>query len=98
MNFLAGLSILVTRSEPEAFWLLARLVEDLCPQYYAPNLIGVMVDARVFAQLAGVHVPDVGRWLYIGDQRKILRILVPNLTFLVAFWLFFLAVVKKKKI
>ena len=60
MNFLAGLAILVTRTEEESFWILSRLVEDMCPQYYAQNLIGVQVDARVFSQLASVHVKELG--------------------------------------
>jgi hypothetical protein len=33
MNFLAGTLLLVARSEEEAFWLLAVMVEDLFPEY-----------------------------------------------------------------
>jgi Ca2+-binding EF-hand superfamily protein len=59
MNFLAGTLLLVQRSEEEAFWLLGCLVEDLFPEYYARNLLGVQIDAKVFMQFMNVHLREL---------------------------------------
>lgn len=59
MNFLAGTLLLVQRSEEEAYWLLGCLVEDLFPEYYAKNLLGVQIDAKVFMQFMNVHLREL---------------------------------------
>jgi hypothetical protein len=51
MNFVAGMLLLVTKDEDKSFWLLKTLLEDILPDYYSPNLPGLMTDVKVFTQL-----------------------------------------------
>jgi len=40
LNFVAGFLLLVLPSEETAFYALVRIVEELCPGYYAASLQG----------------------------------------------------------
>lgn len=51
LNFVAGLLLLVAKEEEKAFWLLKALVERLLPEYYGPDVPGLITDVRVFAEL-----------------------------------------------
>ncbi len=46
LNFVAGL-LLCVAEEDIAFWLLATLVEDICPNYHSPNMAGLKIDLMV---------------------------------------------------
>ena len=43
--------------EEEAFWCLTQIVEVLLPLDYYPNLLGVLVDLRIFQQLMRDQLP-----------------------------------------
>lgn len=45
--------------EEEAFWSLTQIVEVLLPLDYYPNLLGVLVDLRIFQQLMREQLPQL---------------------------------------
>ncbi|XP_063599754.1 growth hormone-regulated TBC protein 1-A-like [Penaeus indicus] len=51
LNYIAGLLLIITKDEESTFWLLNALVEDLLPQYYTPDMIGVLTDIKVLESL-----------------------------------------------
>ena len=51
MNYVAGLLLLVTKDEENAFWLLKTLIETILPDYYAPSIPGLITDVRVLSDL-----------------------------------------------
>lgn len=51
MNYIAGLLLIVTRDEEETFFLLRALAEKILPEYYGPNIPGLITDVRVFAEI-----------------------------------------------
>ena len=51
MNYVAGMFLLVTKSEDKAFWLMKTIIEDILPDYYSPNLPGLLTDIKVFTHL-----------------------------------------------
>ena len=48
---MAGLLLLVTKDEENAFWLLKALTDKILPDYYAPNIPGLITDVRVLSEL-----------------------------------------------
>ena len=59
MNYVAGLLLLVTKDEESAFWLLKTLAERILPDYYAPNIPGLITDVRVLSELIKTKCPAV---------------------------------------
>ena len=59
MNYVAGLLLLVTKDEENAFWLLKCLIEKVLPDYYAPNIPGLISDVRVLSELIKTKCPQV---------------------------------------
>ncbi len=51
LNYVAGLLLLVTKDEEKSFWILKTLVEDILPDYYSPDLPGLLTDMKVLSQL-----------------------------------------------
>ena len=51
LNYVAGMLLLVTNDEEDAFWLLKALTEDLLPNYYAPDIPGLLTDVKVLEEL-----------------------------------------------
>lgn len=51
LNYVAGMLLLVTNNEEDAFWLLKILTEDLLPNYYAPDIPGLLTDVKVLEEL-----------------------------------------------
>ncbi|XP_047486440.1 growth hormone-regulated TBC protein 1-A-like [Penaeus chinensis] len=51
LNYIAGLLLIIAKDEESTFWLLNALVEDLLPQYYTPDMIGVLTDIKVLESL-----------------------------------------------
>ena len=52
MNYVAALLLLVMKTEEEAFWMLAVLLENiLFHDSYSENLYGCHVEQRVFKDL-----------------------------------------------
>ncbi len=61
LNYIAGLLLLVTKSEENTFWLLKILVEQILPDYYGPTMEGVVVDIDVLGELVRLKAPAVHR-------------------------------------
>ncbi len=59
MNYIAGLLLLVTRCERSTFFLLRALAERLLPEYYGPNVPGLITDVRVFSAVLRSKSPRV---------------------------------------
>lgn len=68
MNYVAALLLLVMKSEEEAFWMLAVLLEDiLVKDCYTDDLSGCRVEQRVFRDLLEKNCPRLATHLdYIG--------------------------------
>lgn len=61
LNYVAGLLLLVTRDEEKSFWLLKCLTDDLLPQYYGPDISGLLTDVKVLARIIRIKSPAVYR-------------------------------------
>ena len=48
---MAGMLLIVTRDEEKSFWIMKTLLEELLPDYYSPNLPGLLTDFKVFTHL-----------------------------------------------
>ncbi|CAK9822449.1 Growth hormone-regulated TBC protein 1-A [Anthophora retusa] len=59
LNYIAGLLLLVTKSEETAFWLLKVLIEKILPDYYTPTMDGLLIDIDVLAELVKIKMPDI---------------------------------------
>ncbi|KOX77093.1 Growth hormone-regulated TBC protein 1-A [Melipona quadrifasciata] len=59
LNYIAGLLLLVTKSEETAFWLLKVLIEKILPDYYTPTMDGLLTDIDVLAELVKMKMPDI---------------------------------------
>ncbi|XP_046616762.1 growth hormone-regulated TBC protein 1-A-like isoform X1 [Neodiprion virginianus] len=59
LNYIAGLLLLVTKSEETAFWLLKILIEKILPEYYTPTMDGLLTDIDVLSELVRIKMPDV---------------------------------------
>ncbi|XP_058802813.1 growth hormone-regulated TBC protein 1-A [Phymastichus coffea] len=59
LNYIAGLLLIVTKSEETAFWLLKILIDKILPEYYTPTMKGLLTDIDVLAELVRIKVPDV---------------------------------------
>lgn len=51
LNYIAGLLLLVTKSEETAFWLLKVLIDKILPDYYTCTMDGLLTDIDVLAEL-----------------------------------------------
>ncbi|PNF31918.1 Growth hormone-regulated TBC protein 1-A [Cryptotermes secundus] len=61
LNYIAGLLLLVTKSEDTTFWLLKVLVERIFPNYYTRTMDGVITDIDVLDELIRLKIPEVHR-------------------------------------
>ncbi|GAB1868972.1 Growth hormone-regulated TBC protein 1-A [Camponotus japonicus] len=59
LNYIAGLLLLVTKSEETAFWLLKVLIDKILPDYYTRTMDGLLTDIDVLAELVRIKMPDV---------------------------------------
>lgn len=57
MNTLAGWLLLALGSEENAFWILCAIAENVCPNYYTQNMIGCLIDMRIFKELLDEKFP-----------------------------------------
>ena len=58
MNFIVG-KLLEQMGEEEAFWTLAMLIETFLPVDYYCNMVGVLIDQKVFKHLAQDFLPEL---------------------------------------
>jgi hypothetical protein len=54
-------------NEEEAFWTLVQLVEVYLPLDYYSNLLGVLIDLKVFKDLMGKRLPKLCKHLEEQD-------------------------------
>ncbi|XP_071527959.1 growth hormone-regulated TBC protein 1-A-like [Panulirus ornatus] len=64
LNYIAGLLLIITKEEECTFWLLNALMEDLLPEYYTPDMVGVLTDIKVLEALVKERAPLV--WKHIN--------------------------------
>lgn len=66
LNYVAALLLLVMKTEEEAFWMLAVLLENvLVSDCYTTNLSGCHVEQRVFKDLLTKKCPRLFSFLYV---------------------------------
>lgn len=67
LNFIAGMLLLTTEDEEVTFWLLHVLVEKLLPDYYTRDMLGLLTDIEVLAELVRERMPLVHAHLQKHD-------------------------------
>lgn len=66
LNYVAALLLLVMKTEEDAFWMLAVLLENvLVNDCYTNNLSGCHVEQRVFKDLLPKKCPRYSRFHYL---------------------------------
>ena len=58
MNFIVG-RLVKLLSEEEAFWVTTMILETILPIDYYSNMIGVLIDQKVFIELLKKKMPEV---------------------------------------
>jgi hypothetical protein len=58
MNIVAA-ALLLYMSEEETFWTLATLAEEISPDYYSKQLLGSIVDQKIFGELVHKYQPEI---------------------------------------
>ncbi|XP_060522468.1 growth hormone-regulated TBC protein 1-A isoform X2 [Cylas formicarius] len=61
LNYIVGLTLLVTKDEEASFWLLKVLVEQMLPKYYVKTMSGLLTDLDVLNELVQKAEPVVHR-------------------------------------
>jgi hypothetical protein len=56
MNIVCS-ALLIYLSEEQAFWILVIICGNLLPNYYASNMMGAVVDNKVFDSLVTLYMP-----------------------------------------
>ncbi|KAM0285804.1 hypothetical protein ACHAQH_001266 [Verticillium albo-atrum] len=74
MNLITANLLLVTPSAEDAFWILARIVESICPtDYYDKSLLTARADQQVLRQLVSEILPKLSDHLdYLGVDLQIM--------------------------
>ncbi|XP_005107894.1 growth hormone-regulated TBC protein 1 [Aplysia californica] len=57
MNFVAGLLLLIVKSEEKAFWLMDTLIQTVLPDYYAPDMIAVQAEQQLLGEIVRWKLP-----------------------------------------
>jgi hypothetical protein len=47
------------RDEEDAFWIFAQLVESILPLDYYSNMVGALIDQKIFYQIFKREIPDL---------------------------------------
>ncbi|KNC45907.1 growth hormone-regulated TBC protein 1-A [Thecamonas trahens ATCC 50062] len=64
MNFVVGLLLLVTPDDEElVFWEAVAIFEGILVNYFAPTLLGALVDIRVLRAMLAREAPELARCL-----------------------------------
>jgi len=71
MNLLTSVLLLFLEEE-DAFWVLCSICERMLPGYYSTNMIGAVVDQKVFERLIHQQMPSLGK--YFADTNLQLSI------------------------
>lgn len=59
MNFIAGLLLLVVKTEEKAFWLMDTLIQTILPDYYAPNMIAIKAEQDLLGEVVKWKLPEL---------------------------------------
>ncbi|XP_064455588.1 growth hormone-regulated TBC protein 1-A-like [Ornithodoros turicata] len=59
LNFVAGLLLLTTEDAEVTFWLLHVMVTQILPDYYTNDMLGLLTDIEVLAELISMKAPPV---------------------------------------
>ena len=51
------------RDEEDAFWIFVQMVESLLPLDYYSNMVGALIDQKIFYQIFKREIPDLCRHL-----------------------------------
>lgn len=61
MNYICAHILKHVGNEEDAFWLLARIIEDYMPGYFTADMIESQVDQLVFKSLVEECLPALGK-------------------------------------
>ena len=58
---LSGISTMIgeDRDEEEAFWIFTMMVESMLPLDYYSNMVGALIDQKIFYDLFKARIPDL---------------------------------------
>jgi hypothetical protein len=62
MNFIVG-RLLKFMDEESAFWTLTMIVETILPLDYYSNMVGVLIDQKVFSYLLKEREPELCEYM-----------------------------------
>jgi len=63
MNFVVSRLLQVLPSEEQAFWVFSMIVESMLPLDYYCNLVGVLIDQKIFYEIFQKRIPDLCDYL-----------------------------------
>ncbi|CAG5119981.1 unnamed protein product [Candidula unifasciata] len=59
MNFVAGLLLLIVKSEEKAFWLMDTLIQKILPDFYAPDMVAIRAEQDLLGEIVRWKLPQV---------------------------------------
>ncbi|XP_048588764.1 growth hormone-regulated TBC protein 1-A isoform X2 [Nematostella vectensis] len=65
LNYIAGLLLLIIKTEEPAFWLLEAMMMKRLPDYYAKDMMGLQVEQEVLSELVNIFSTKWFICLYI---------------------------------
>lgn len=88
LNYVAALLLLVMKTEEDAFWMLAVLLENvLVRDCYTTNLSGCHVEQRVFKDLLSQKCPRYvflsfsQSWFLVAELHQLIKLLLSLIVF-----------------
>jgi len=61
LNYIAGMLLLITKNEENAFWLLVELVENIVPDFYSTHMLGLRIECKVLQKMINLLAPDLSQ-------------------------------------
>ncbi|XP_021356102.1 growth hormone-regulated TBC protein 1-A-like isoform X1 [Mizuhopecten yessoensis] len=59
VNFVAGLLLLIVKNEEKVFWLLDTLMNDILPDFYAPDMKATQAEQELLGEIIKWKAPDL---------------------------------------
>ncbi|XP_064615398.1 growth hormone-regulated TBC protein 1-A-like [Liolophura sinensis] len=59
LNFITGMLLLIVRDDEKVFWLMDTLINNILPDYYAPDMLVLQAEQEVLGKLVKWKVPAV---------------------------------------
>uniref|UniRef100_A0A6B2KZS6 Rab-GAP TBC domain-containing protein n=1 Tax=Arcella intermedia TaxID=1963864 RepID=A0A6B2KZS6_9EUKA len=66
MNFITC-ALLLFMEEEDAFWVLSAICEDIVPSNYRPQMMGALVEQKIFEYLLEFFIPEVANHCKVKD-------------------------------